>query len=845
MRYDKEHSAQISFPLGGIGSGCIGLAGNGQLVDWEIFNNANKGSSNGLSHFAVSCEKDGRVTACRILHGDVPEHLYSGVYRRGDDNGYRGFGWGPDADSLCGLPHFREHTFHGQFPFARIDFGREDFPLHVALHAWTVFIPGNEHDSSLPAAFFSVQLANSSDEPVDARVIAVLHNPWAHSTARNHWHKGIMHCCNGLPAEDFEHGELAIGCLEDPATLSYQQYLYRGGWRDRVESYWQDLNTPGPFQNRVYESPPSGGSDSSLLACHVTLPAKTRRQIRFVISWHVPNRKNHWRKDIDALCAANGVDNRWRNWYATVWPDALASCRYAMENYRQLHRATRHFHDALYASSLPSAVLEAISANLSILKSPTCLRLEDGTFYGWEGLGTAWGSCEGSCSHVWNYQQALPFLFPKLERSMRESHWRYSVDEVGGSHFRLVLPLGIQAKRDWMRPCVDGQMGDVMKAFRDWKISGDLDWLKQWYPTIRKSIEYVWSEHNPDQWDPQQSGVISGRQHHTLDMELFGPNAWLQGHYLGALLAAAQMADAVNDPDFAARCRELFRKGQEWTEEHLFNGDYYQQDVDIRARSVLGAYQHADHYWDDEHGQLKYQIGDGCHIDMQLAQCYATIYGIGELFDPERNRRALAALFRHNFRANMREHANQWRIYSLNDEGGLVICSWPEGKERPTIPIPYASETMAGFEYAAATHMISCGMLAEGLRVVQAIRERYDGRKRNPWNEIECGSNYARSMASYGLLLSYSGFRFDRGAGLLGFRPALPPPFTCFWSLGDCWGTYTQNKDNAILSVLAGALHLRKLDLPQPIKAISGKDQLTMLALPLELQAGDSIRCQF
>ena len=843
MKYDKDHSSQISFPLGGIGSGCIGLAGNGQLVDWEIFNRANKGSSNGLSHFAVSCEKSDQVTACRILHGDVPEHNYSGVYRRGDDNSYRGFGWGPDADSLCGLPHFRHHEFHGQFPFARIDFGGEDFPLRVALNAWTVFIPGNDQDSSLPAAFFSVEIANTSSEPIDARVIGVIQNPWGSSAARNHWRDGVMHCCSGLEPDDFNYGELALGCLEDPATLSYQQYLYRGGWRDRVESYWQDLNTPGRFQNRVYDDHPANGTDSALIASHVTIAPGTRRSVRFVITWHVPNRKNDWRKDIDALCAANGVENRWRNWYATVWPDAVASCRYAMDNYRDLHSATRRFHDALFASSLPAAVLDAISANLSILKSPTCLRLEDGSFYGWEGVGTAWGSCEGSCAHVWNYQQALAFLFPKLERSMREAHWRHSVDEVGGSHFRLVLPLGIHATREWMRPCVDGQMGDVMKAFRDWKISGDDAWLKTWYPTIRMTIEYAWSEHNPDQWDPEQSGVISGRQHHTLDMELFGPNAWLQGHYLGALLAAAQMADAVGDNDFATQCRDLFAKGQKWTEDHLFNGEYYQQRIDIRDRAVLSRYQHAAHYWDDEHGQLKYQIGDGCEIDMQLAQWYASIYGIGQIFAPERNRQALAALFRHNFRACMRDHANQWRIYSLNDEAGLIICTWPEGTERPVIPLPYASETMDGFEYAAAAHMIGCGMLDEGLRVVQAVRDRYDGRKRNPWNEIECGNNYARSMASYGLLLSYSGFRFDRAAGIIGFHPVLPPPFTCFWSLGDTWGSYTQNKDNAIISVMAGSLHLTTIELDRPVKALTSNG--LPATLPLDLLDGDSVRCQF
>ena len=35
--YKGEKTQEISFPLGGIGSGCIGLAGNGRLVQHRGF----------------------------------------------------------------------------------------------------------------------------------------------------------------------------------------------------------------------------------------------------------------------------------------------------------------------------------------------------------------------------------------------------------------------------------------------------------------------------------------------------------------------------------------------------------------------------------------------------------------------------------------------------------------------------------------------------------------------------------------------------------------------------------------------------------------------------------------
>ena len=196
-----------------------------------------------------------------------------------------------------------------------------------------------------------------------------------------------------------------------------------------------------------------------------------------------------------------------------------------LSRWDELKQETLRFRDAVYSSTLPVSVLDAAAANLSILKSPTTLRLEDGTFYGWEGCHPSAGSCEGSCTHVWNYQQALPFLFPALERSMREADYKYNLNAAGGLSFRLSLPLGTNYATE--RPCADGQFGNILKLYRDWKLSGDTAWLARLWPAAKLSIEYAWSPQNPDRWDPEQTGVLWGRQHHTLDMELFGPNSWL------------------------------------------------------------------------------------------------------------------------------------------------------------------------------------------------------------------------------------------------------------------------------------------------------------------------------
>lgn len=838
--YRGRRTNEISFPLGGIGTGCIGLAGNGQLIDWEIFNRPNKGSVNGFSHFAIKAEAGDEVMDARVLQGDLHPPYTGSLHREN----FQSFGFGPPRETMAGVPHFRDVIFRGKFPIAKLSFVDESFPGLVTMTAFNPFIPLNDRDSGLPAAFFEIEVENPTDQTLTYTIAGTLNNPLPGPninrygrTYRAHW---LNLTSDGLDPDDLNYGTLTLATgsaagapPEDnacgayatlsPDRVSYQEYWFRGRWFDNLEVFWHDFTTPGPLKNRQYSAAQAGDSNPATLAVSVKVPPGETGCVRFVITWHFPNRTNDWNSTAADRADRQGVENRWRNYYSCRFTDSEASARYALSYWDALYDRTRCFQEALFDSSLPPAALDAISANLSILKSPTVMRLEDGTFYGFEGCHTNAGCCEGSCTHVWNYAQALPFLFPALERSMREAGYAYNQRPDGGMAFRLQLPLGIGPSS--FRPCADGQFGEVIKAYRDWKISGDTAWLRSLWPAIRSSLEFAWSEENGDRWDPEKTGVLWGQQHHTLDMELFGPNAWLTGFYLGALKAAAEMADHLDEPDTAAEYRAIFERGKAWVDAHLFNGEYYQQHIDLDDRSVLRPFAKGDAsmvggtldaYWDDEHQELKYQVGEGCGIDQVLAQWHANLYGLGEIFDPTQTQSALAAIFEHNFKDPLRDHFNPCRIFGLNDEAGLVICDWPEDRGKPVIPIPYAQEVMHGFEYAAAIQMIQSGLVDEGMTVVTAVRDRYDGERRNPWNEIECGSNYARSMASYALLNAFSGFTFDMVTGRVGFDPVMQgeEQFKSFWSLDSGWGTFEVTPDAVELAVIEGSLRLNALDIP-------------------------------
>jgi uncharacterized protein (DUF608 family) len=381
---------------------------------------------------------------------------------------------------------------------------------------------------------------------------------------------------------------------------------------------------------------------------------------------------------------------------------------------------------------------------------------------------------------VWSYAYALCFLFPDLERSIRDTEFTYDVYEDGKMAFRTTLPVG--AKPWQWRACLDGQMATVIKIYRDFKITGNDEWLRTHWEAIKSILAYAWSENNPDAWDRNRDGVLEGRQHHTLDLEMFGPSAWLEGMYLCALRAGEEMASYLGDTEAAKDYRSLFEKGYAYTKEALFNGEYFIQSIDLHDRSITERFD-APEYWNIEKDELKYQIGDGCEIDQLLGQWHAALSGLGDIFDPDQRKIALRSMFRHLYKPSMRELVNLWRVFAINDESGVIMCDYPEGVYRPVIPISYTEECMTGFEYAFAGLLIREGMTEEGLTVVRSVRNRYDGKKRNPWNEIECGSNYARAMASFALLPIFSGLEFDLPHGHLGFSPLLDGDFRCPFSV--------------------------------------------------------------
>ncbi|RUT32586.1 hypothetical protein EMQ25_05375 [Arsenicitalea aurantiaca] len=826
--YEGERTAAISFPLGGIGTGSIGLSGAGRLVDWEIFNRPAKGSLNALSHFAVRAEAEGRVLDARMLNGPYRDSAMGSLV----GEAYRSFGFGARRGSLVGMPHFARCGFDGRFPVAGLDFSDPHFPGSVGMTAFNPFIPSNERDSGLPAAMFEVRFTNPLHMPVTYSLVAVLGHdmpgqPMAQLVEAPGF-RGIMVHDGDTPGDDPEFAQLLVAT--DADQTSRQSYLYRGLWYDALEVYWNDLNRPGPFSERVYPTRDDRGGmirdrDGSLQAAHLTLAPGETGTLRMLLAWYVPNFQKYWVSPVWHFTEPSMASGRWKNWYATEWSGVEEVATEAFARWGDLRAQTIAFRDALYGSTLPWPFLDAAGANLSTLKSPTVLRLEDGTLYGWEGCHPKAGSCEGTCTHVWNYQQAFAYLFPRLSRTIRDADYAYNIDEKGEMSFRLGVPLGTRLKTE--RACADGQFGNVMLVYRDWKLCGDSEWLARLWPAIRRSIEYAWSPDNADQWDPDRTGILHGRQHHTLDMELFGPNAWLSGYYVGALAAAAEMGEALGDAEFATLCRSLADAGREHIDRYLFNGSHFIHQIDLSDKSILQPYRQAERsrrllgagienlYWSAEHNQIKYQLGEACFIDQLASQWHAGLYGLQPIFARDKAISALRAIRANNYVDALGRIANSGRVFGYGEEAGTIAVAWADSVPRPLLNIPYAQETLHGMEYALGTTLLQYGLVEDAIATFKAVRDRYDGTLRNPWSEMECGSNYARSMASWGIVPAASGFHVDAPRGEIGFSPriAMGGRFRSVWSLDEAWGEVEFENGACTLRVMHGALTLSALRL--------------------------------
>jgi len=512
------------------------------------------------------------------------------------------------------------------------------------------------------------------------------------------------------------------------------------------------ISKPGQFQQSIDQtSIPLSEKLIGSVGRRISLKPDQEQTVTFVVTWHFPN------------LSVAGMNNVGRH-YASRFSNAFEVAQYVVNNFSRLSKSTRLWCDTWYDSSLPYWFLDRTMANTSTLATSTCYRFKNGRFWAWEGIGC----CHGTCTHVWHYAQAVGRLFPEIERNHREQvDFGIALHADGGIGHRANLQQS-------SHPAHDGQCGRILGVYREHQMTADYAFLKRIWPKVKKAIEYM------IQRDSNDDGIVEGSQPNTLDAAWFGKISFLASLYLAALRAGEAMAVEMKDDDFARRCRDIAEHGRRNILK-LYNGEYFYQIEDPKHLNAIG-------------------ISKGCYIDQVFGQSWAFQVGLGRLFDEQKIKSALRALWKYNFVPDVgpfREKFKRGRWYAMAGDAGLLMCTWPKGGLREDFKkhwqYMYFNECMTGFEWQVASHMIWEGMVTEGLAVARAIHDRYNAALRNPYNEIECSDHYARAMASYGAFIAACGYEYHGPKGYLAFAPRInPEDFKAAFTTTQGWGSFSQ-----------------------------------------------------
>lgn len=786
--YRGKELAYIGMPIGGIGSGTVYLGGDGKLWLWDIFNETKEGVSDKTYKNWQGKKEIKPRDGANFIFPVSPEYPFEqgfGIKITQEKNS-----WKKSLD----FKGFQDITFKGQYPMAEINYRDTQLPVTIDLHSFSPFVPLDVAASSYPATVMRFTVTNTSDTIATVELSGWLEN----AVLNNSEHSEAVKLINSI-AKIAGNSVLICSSSTNSVALKTQKdygnmalMLCNSGKKSKTEaSVKLESGLLFPENKQKTAEAKHGEQLVGALSKTVQLKPRESKEITFIISWYFPN-----------LVLPKNKNSKGENkgrFYSKRFKNAAAVAADLAHNFDDLYTKTSAWKNCFYEdATLPHWFLNRTFLNTSILATETSFLLEDGRFWGWEGIGC----CAGTCTHVWHYAQAVGRIFPELEKNLRERTDFAVMDKTsGGIDFRGSLANKYAA---------DGQAGIVLRSYRDYLISeNNAAFLAKNWVNIKHALQYLIDLDAEE--GGEANGTIFGEQHNTLDAEWYGNVPVITSLYLAALAAAVEMAKAMQDTSAENDYSRILEAGKKNIEK-LFNGEFFIQNEDPKHKKAIG-------------------IGSGCYIDQVFGQSWAFQLGLGRLYNQEMIQSALESLWKYNFVPDMGllrasiSPKNNGRPYALSGDAGLVMCTWPLGGKRDDWEkhwqFGYFNEVMTGFEHQLASHMIWENKLDYGFSIVKAIHERYGAAKRNPYNEIECSDHYSRAMASYGAFIAACGFTYNGPKGHLGFAPKVNPEnFKAAFTATDGWGslqqTRTETAQTNSIKIAFGTLRLQQIEVVLP-----------------------------
>lgn len=772
--YRDEYLTGLDFPIGALGGSLIRMNGKAERNWWQIFNNFEERSGSGIvpnSFFAIRA-KTNKSTIIKVLQ----------------------------TSSIGDFQAMENVTFQGEYPFGWFNFHDKELPVKVTMEAYNPLIPMDLKNSAIPCAIFRIRVANPSPENVEVSILGTQQNAVGFNgydtitgpNSRNYKGYGKNQTI-ALIGKDKTSLKMT-GAGGSMQLSAYETNMsYTASWSD-LSSLFNDFSADGRLAGEMRASSPEPGKTvDGALAKVFSLNPGQEKIITFVLSWYFP-KGSFGRKDIPQWYFPEG-GSHYENW----WVDAGDVDNYVKTNFNYLDSTTRLYHQTMYSSNIPRYVLDRLTSNICVLKSPTSFWTKGGYFGLWESTSDheIW---MGNCKHVYHYAQGHARLYPELGRILRKQDLNTITNE------------GLLPSRDGqLFNAMDGHFGSILGVYREHLLSDNNDFLMEAWPRTKKAMDYAISTYDSD-----KDGMMSGSYHNTLDCNVSGTSPWIGSLYMAALKACEKMATIMGDSKSALTYNEIFSRGVSNQNSQLWDNNlgYYKEKTENLPDTLI--------------------IGEAISIDMLLGQWWANQLNLGQIYPVDRTKASLSKIYKSN---KITDSGNDYKP-SFRDFLGRGDTGWQMFKHQGKVPantILYYDEVMSGFEYAAAATMIQYEMIDEGLGMVNAIANRYDGRLRaegevhmashsavygcgSPFGEDECGDFYGRPLSSWSVLLALQGFVYNGPEQKIGFKPQWQPTdHTSFFSSANGWGLFKQ-KQNAkfqsdVITIAWGKLEVAEIRL--------------------------------
>lgn len=774
----KNELQYIGMPVGGITCGTVYLRGDGRLWLWDIFNK----NQEGIEPKVVDWKERDKDKKIRSRDGAAYVSPAKNIYPL-----EQGFAVKIEYDGKSIIKKLDEKDwdeieFEATYPMATIRYIDKYLPVEISLQVYSPFIALDEENSGLPATIFSFHISNKSVMPVNIALLGWLENKAGVDSAKNDLYERYNTTLSGKGFQAIEESvrdkkDLSTGIQLQPDFGSLCIASLNEDGKVNTDLSWPlPENSFEIFTDKETIKAIDEKLVSAVVNQHQLFPGKNVSS-SFVLSRYFPNLR------------FKGIEGEGR-YYQNKFHSAGEVAQYIRQNFKKLSSQSKLWKETWYDSTLPWWFLERTFLNISSLATTTCHRFSSGRFYAWEGVGC----CPGTCTHVWQYAQAVARIFPALEKETRQNIDLGIALEPNGA-------IGFRAEAN-VNPAIDGQAGTILRIYREHQMSADNTFLKNYWTKIKETIQFVINA------DKNKDGMEDTPMENTLDAVWSGEISWIVGLCIAAVKAGQMMAEEMNDNAFVDECKEYVAKGKKNMDEKLFNGEYFIHRPDPKAdRKHLGSY-------------------DTCYIDQVFGQTWAFQVGLGRIIDKEKTLLALRSLWEYNYTPDVgpyiKEHPGG-RPFALAGEGGMIMDTNPKKETKPygddvTWQVGYFNECMSGFEHEVASHMMAEGMTDESLVLSRTIHDRYHAYKRNPFNEIECSDHYARAMASYGTFVTACGFEYNGPKGHIRFAPKWNGEnFKAPFITSNRWGSYSQQilngKQVYHFELKYGSLRLQKISL--------------------------------